>query len=93
MIIIFSQPDNSLHIVLPLYLNLVIIFIKQIFICFIEKTEKIEYRKYMKLHFTYTLVIKIIADFFNVLICINLIILESIYGTFIREKQGYIEFS
>ncbi len=40
----------------------------------------------MKLQFTYTLVIKTVADFFNVLACINLIIMESLYGTYIRDK-------
>jgi hypothetical protein len=47
----------------------------------------------MKLQFTYTLGMKFIADIFNIFICICLIIMESIYGNFIRQKQGNIEFS
>jgi hypothetical protein len=47
----------------------------------------------MKLQFTYTLVMKTLADILNALIFINLIIMESLYGTYIREKKGYIEFS
>ncbi len=47
----------------------------------------------MKLQFTYILVMKIMADIFNIIICINLIIMESLYGTYIREKIGNLEFS
>jgi hypothetical protein len=47
----------------------------------------------MKLQFTYTLIMKTLADFINIVICINLIIMESLYGTYLRETTGNIEFS